>query len=233
MASLADQSGGAGVPRSAARRPAQILYGESHTLSIEGFRSIVGRRYPIVGSARDGIELVNNALRLKPDVVALAISVPRLNGIEAARLIKSKLPGTKVLFITRHNTSAYIQAAFAAGADGYVLKSDRAECILEAIDKIVAGQVFLSPQLAAGFTPDLLNPACAADRSRLTARERAILQQIAEGRAAKEIAGSLAISAKTVTFHRENIKRKLGVRTTADLTKSAMQLGLISSPESD
>lgn len=219
--------------RGVVHRPARILYGENHTLTIEGFRSVVGRRHKVLASVGDGLELVDAALHLKPDIVALGISVPRLNGIEAARLIKSKLPETKVLFITRHNNPACIQAAFAAGADGYVLKSDGAECILEAIEKVVAGEVFRSQQLAGECTSDLRGPGRMAARSRLTARERTILQQVAEGRASKEIAASLGISAKTVTFHRENIKRKLGVRTTSGLTKSAMQLGLISPPESD
>lgn len=215
-----------------ARSQIAILYGEAHGLTIEGFRTVIARRHRIVSTARDGLDLVDAALRLKPDLVALAISMPRLNGIEAARLIKAKLPKTRILFVTRHGGANYIQAAMSAGGDGYLLKSDDSECLLEAIDKIMAGQVYFSPQLSVEYLTHPSYPKEVTGELRLTARERQILQQIGEGLAAKEIAGALRISIKTVSFHRENIKRKLGVRTTADLTRLAMEVGLIPPPES-
>ncbi len=204
-----------------------ILYGEAHGLTIEGFTAVVGCRHRIVGVVRDGIDLVETAMRLNPDLVALAISIPRLNGIDATRLIKKKLAKTKVLIVTRHDSPRYFQQAMAAGADGYLLKSDPAECVLEAIDKVMAGGIYFSPQLSGECLAHVRHPGELADNLKLTARERQILQQIAEGHAAKQIAGALRISVKTVSFHRENIKRKLGLRSTADLTRHAMELGLI------
>ena len=210
-----------------------IVYGETHRLTVEGFRAIVGRRYRIVDTAADGLDLVDAALRLKPDIVVVAIEMPRLNGIEAAHLIKTKLPKTKVLIVTRHDSPIHLQAAMGAGADGYVLKSDPPECVLEAIEKVTAGQVYISPQLSGECLFHLRQPGEAASKLRLTPRERQVLQQIAEGHGAKQIAGALRISIKTVSFHRENIKRKLGARTTADLTRKAMELGLIPRPDPD
>ncbi|HTX34024.1 MAG TPA: response regulator transcription factor [Bryobacteraceae bacterium] len=209
-----------------------ILYGEAHGLVIEGFRTIIARRHRIIGAVRDGLDLVDAALRLKPDLVVLAISLPRLNGIEAARLIKTKLPKTRILFLTRHDGARYIQAAMAAGGDGYLLKSDDPQCVLEAIRKVMAGQVYLSPQLSAEYLSHRRRPEEVAGKLQLSTRERQVLQQIAEGYSAKEVAWALRISVKTVSFHRENIKRKLGVRSTADLTRRAMELGLTSPPES-
>lgn len=219
-----------------ARRPRQaglsILYGEADSLTIEGFRAVVGNWHRVVGTARDGLELVDLAIRLKPNLVVLAITIPRLNGIDATRIIKARLKNAKVLVLTRHDSPRYVQAALAAGADGYVLKSEAPECVLEAIDKIMDGRLYVPPKFRAGYLPQQ-RAGDSAGGFQLTARERQILQQIAEGHSAKQIAGGLRISIKTVSFHRENIKRKLGVRTTADLTRQAMELGLVPQPESE
>jgi DNA-binding NarL/FixJ family response regulator len=212
------------------RRPIAILYGEAHGFAVEGFRTVIGRRHRIVGTARDGLELVDAALRLKPDLVVLGISLPLLNGIEAARLIKTRLPQTKVLILTRHDSQSYVQAAMGAGVDGYVLKSDEAECMLEAIEEVMAGNVFISSKLCRECLSPLRQGSEVVGKLRLTTRERQVLQQVAEGHSAKEIAGALRVSIRTVSFHRENIKRKLGVRTTADLTRSAMEMGLVPPP---
>ena len=216
----------------AARSQVTIVYGEAHALTMEGFRTIIGRHHRIIGTARDGLDLVDAVLRLEPDLVVLAISIPRLNGIEAARLIKTRLHKTKILFVTRHESANYVQAAMAAGANGYLLKSDDAECLLEAIDRVMAGQVYFSPHLSGECLTHRPRQKDVTGELHLTPRERQILQQIAEGHGAKQIAGALRISIKTVSFHRENIKRKLGARSTADLTRLAMALGLIPPPDS-
>ena len=171
-------------PRTSWPSRISILYGEAHGLMIEGFRTVVGHRYRIIGTAADGLDLVDAAFRLKPDVVVLAITMPRLNGIEAARAIKTKLHKTKVVIVTRHDTPSYFQAAMGAGADGYVLKSDPPECIVEAIERVVGGEVYISPQLSGECLSHLKRASEVASKLRLTARERQILQQIAEGYAA-------------------------------------------------
>ncbi len=192
------------------RSQVAIVCGEAHGLTMEGLRTVIGRHHRIIGTARDGLDLVEAAIRLKPDLIVLGISMPRLNGIEAARLIKTKLPRTKIVFVTRHDSPSYVQKAMAAGADGYLLKSDDPECLLEAIDKVIGGQVYFSPQLSGECLTHQRQSKNGAGKLDLTTRERQILQQIAEGYGAKQIAGALRISIKTVSFHRENIKRKLG-----------------------
>jgi DNA-binding NarL/FixJ family response regulator len=154
--------------------------------------------------------------------------MPLLNGVEAAIEIKKKLPKTKFLFITMHVSPAYLEAALNAGGTGYVLKSVAREELLEAIQTVLEGRIYVSPGVSDGRLGRFSDPARAAATLRLTSRERQVLQLIAEGKSAKEIAFILQISVKTVSFHRENIRKKLGLNTTAELTRHAIEQGLIS-----
>lgn len=192
-------------------KPARILVADDHTLTLEGIRSVLEPHHEIIAAVSDGRALVEAALRLKPGLIVLDITMPLLNGIDAAIQIKKRLPGVKLLVVTMHVGPAYLEAALEAGATGYVLKSSARE------------------QLSNDHLERFRDPSRAAAALRLTARERETLQLIAEGRAAKEIAFHLNISSKTVAFHRENIKRKLGLKSTAELTKHAIEQGLISS----
>jgi two-component system nitrate/nitrite response regulator NarL len=164
---------------------------------------------------------VEAALMLEVDLIVLDVSMPLLSGIEAAFRIKASLPATKLLFFTMHSEISYLQAAFEAGASGYVLKSAGNREILTAVEKVLEGQIYVSSDLS-GYWEHLRVPAQAAKALRLSSREREVLHLIAEGRSSKEIAGILGVSVKTVSFHRENIKRKLGVRTIAGLTRNAI-----------
>jgi len=204
---------------------------DDHPLMLEGIRTFLEPHLKSVGAVTDGRALVEAALRLKPDLIILDIAMPLLNGIDAAVQIKKSLPDTKLLFLTMHANPAYLQAALNAGATGYVLKSAVHGEILEAIRSILNGRIYVSPNLSRESLERFRDPARAAATLRLSTREREILQLIAEGRAAKEIADVLSISFKTVAFHRGNIKRKLGLGTTAELTRYAIEQGLIS-PES-
>ena len=176
----------------------------------------------------DGRALVEAALRLKPDLIVLDISMPLLNGIDAAMQIKKALPEVKLLFVTMHVNPAYLEAALNAGATGYVLKSAAREELLQAIEAVLKGRIYITPSLSGEHLERFGDPQQAATALRLSLREREVLQLIAEGRAAKEIAVILRISVKTVEFHRDNIKRKLGLRSTAELTKHAIEEGLVS-----
>ena len=167
------------------------------------------------------------ALRLKPDLIVLDISMPLLNGIDAAIQIRKSLPGMKLLFVTMHASPAYLEAALNAGATGYVLKSCAGEELLDAIQSVMRGDIYVSPSLSSEHLERFRDPSRAAATMQLSTREREILQLTAEGRAMKEIAHILTISIKTVAFHRDNLKRKLGLRTTAELTKHALEQGLI------
>jgi DNA-binding NarL/FixJ family response regulator len=206
---------------------ARILLADDHTLTLEGIRAVLAPHHEIVGTVGDGRALVDATLRLQPDLVVLDITMPLLNGVDAAVQIKKSLPGVKLLFVTMHVNPAYLEAALNAGGTGYVLKSAAREELLEAIESVLSGRIYVTPSLSSERLERFEDPSRAAATLRLSTREREILQLIAEGRAAKEIAFVLNISVKTVAFHRENIKRKLGLRTTAELTKHAIEQGLV------
>ena len=206
---------------------ARILLADDHALTLEGIRAVLEPHHEIVGMVTDGRAMVDAALRLQPDLVVLDITMPLLNGIDAAVQIKKSLPGVKLLFVTMHVNPAYLEAALNAGGTGYVLKSAAREELLDAIKSVLNGHIYVTPSLSSEHLERFKDPSRAAATLRLTTREREILQLIAEGRAGKEIAFILSISVKTVAFHRENIKRKLGLGTTAELTKHAIEQGLI------
>lgn len=208
-------------------KPARILLADDHTLTLEGIRAVIDPHHEIVGMVTDGRALVDAALRLQPDLIVLDITMPLLNGIDAAVHIRKNLPGMKLLFLTMHVNPAYLEAALNAGGTGYVLKSAAREELLEAIDSVLNGRIYVTPSLSKEHLERFTDPLRAAAALRLSTREREILQLIAEGRAGKEIAFTLGISIKTVAFHRENIKRKLGLGTTAELTKHAIEQGLV------
>jgi len=205
----------------------RTLLADDHPLTLEGLRVFLEPHLEIVGTATDGRALVEAALRLKPDLIILDITMPLLNGIDAALQIKKNLPGVKLLFVTMHVNPAYLEAALNAGATGYVLKSAAREELLGAIQTVLNGRIYVTPSLSGDALERFPDPSEAAAAVRLSAREREILQLVAEGRAAKEIAHILNISISTVAFHRDNIKRKLGLRTTAELTKHAIEQGLV------
>lgn len=202
----------------------RILLADDHPVVLDGLRSVLGRRYEIAGSVLNGRDLVEAAQRLKPDLIVLDVTMPLLNGIDAARQIQKSLPGMKLLFNTMHSSSAYLNAAFQAGGTGYVLKTAGNKELLDAAETILNGSIYVSPSLSSEPWR-LLESTSAAPAPRLTIRQRETLQLIAEGLSAKEIAHVLTVSIKTVQFHRENIKKILGMRTTAELTKYALKQG--------
>ena len=205
----------------------RVLLADDHPLMSEGLRTILEPHYEIIAIVTDGRALVEAALRLRPDLIILDITMPLLNGIDAAVHIKKSLPSVKLLFVTMHVNPAYLQAALSAGGTGYVLKSGAREELLKATQSVLRGRIYVTPTLSNEHLERFTDPSRAAATLRLSMREREVLQLIAEGRAAKEIAGVLNISRKTVDFHRDNIKRKLGLRTTAELTRHAIEQGLI------
>lgn len=205
----------------------RIILADDHTLTLEGMRVVIAPHYDVVATATDGRALLEAAERLHPELVILDITMPLLNGIDTAVHLRKILPSVKLLFVTMHSNPAYLEAALDAGATGYVLKSSAREELLDAVESVLQGRIYVSPSLSSEHLDRFQDPARAAATLRLSSRERETLQLIAEGKAAKEIAFLLDISIKTVAFHRENIKRKLGLRTTAELTKHAIEQGLV------
>jgi DNA-binding NarL/FixJ family response regulator len=212
------------------KRP-RLLLADDHPLVLAGLRSLLEAECEVLEVASDGRSLVEAALRLKPEVIVLDIGLPLLNGIDAARLIKKELPETKLLFLTMHSNLAYLKDALAAGASGYVLKTSAREELLGAVHDVVRNRIHVSP----GFGEEIVSQferhprSITGSQSILTPRQREILQLVAEGRTAKEIAGILNVSLQTVAFHKHQIMNKLGLRTTAELTKYAIQDGLVAS----
>jgi DNA-binding NarL/FixJ family response regulator len=208
------------------KRP-RILLADDHALMLDGFSNLLEPTYAVVGTVEDGKALVEAAIRLNPDLVILDITMPILNGIDAAREIRKRLPLVKLLFVTMHTSPTYLQAALEAGANGYAVKSSGRNEILAAVESVLGGNRYITPGVGGEGLDRDGDPARADASLRLTARERQILQLTAEGKSRKEVAFALGISEKTVAFHKDNLKRKLGLRSTAQLTRYALDEGLI------
>lgn len=205
----------------------RVLLADDHPLIIGGIRRILTTEVEVVGTAKNGRELVDAALRLKPDIAIVDIGMPVLNGIDAAREIRKKLPGTRVIFL--HDEKIYVGEAMKAGARGYLLKSSAEEELLIAIREVMAGRRYITPLIPRAIL-DAATPRRRGENVQsadLSPRQKQVLQLIAQGRTAKEIARILNLSVKTAEFHKYNIMRKLALHNTAELTKYAMQKGLI------
>jgi DNA-binding NarL/FixJ family response regulator len=209
------------------KRP-RVLLGDDHTLVLDGLRKILDPECEVVGAVEDGRSLLAAAARLKPDIILLDISMPLLNGVEAARRLRAAVPGAKVIFVTMHADATYVAGAFRAGASGYVLKRCASLELMKAIHQVLSGRVYVTPLIRENV-PDKspVWPLESGDDSgELTARQRDVVQLVAEGRPMKEIAAILGISVKTVAFHKTNLMRRLGIRSTAELTKYALEHGI-------
>jgi DNA-binding NarL/FixJ family response regulator len=208
----------------------RVLLADDHTLVLEGFRRIVEQSCEVVGAVEDGRALLEAAIRLRPDLILLDISMPLLNGIDAARQLKKTLPDVKLVFVTMHADPAYVTEAFKAGASAYLLKRSAARELDQAIESVLKGQYFVTALLTRELVTSLSedHTTLFATRQDLTPRQREVLQLVAEGRTIKEIGALLNISPKTVEFHKAQIMFHLDLHTTAELTKYALAHGLTS-----
>lgn len=210
------------------KRP-RLLLADDHTLMMEGLKKLLESDFELVGAVENGRALVVAAQQLRPDVILLDISMPLLNGIEAAHQLNKTLPNAKLVFVTMHADPAYVEEGFRAGASGYVLKRSAASELIRAIWHVLKGRRYVTPLLAkeAPEGPSVSASGPPQFGRGLTSRQRELLQLIAEGRSAKEIATILNVSPKTVEFHKSNVMRKLGLRTTAELTRYAIRHGIV------
>jgi len=211
----------------------RILLVEDHTLLREGLRSLLAAdpAFEVVGEAGDGLEAIAQARRLQPDLVIMDLSMPKMSGLEALREITRQHPGIKALALTMHNTEEHLRDALRAGAAGYVLKTVSHTELLAAVRSVLAGQRYLSPQVAKQVIDGYLGKAQPGEVTAwdtLTAREREVLKMIAEGYKSREIADQLCISPSTVEKHRVNLMRKLGLHSASAITAYAAKRGLIS-----
>jgi len=207
--------------------PTRIVLADDHALVRQGIKSLLEREgMQVVAEAGDGQEAVRHAESLHPDIVVMDIGMPTLNGMDAARELGRCCPKTKPILLTQHDEDQYVSEALDAGVKGYVLKNQVASDLLLAIQQVLKGQVYLSPGISGAVM--------AAYRSKarrpvdpLTARERQVLQLIAEGKSTKDIASLLGVSVKTAESHRSRLMQKLDIHETASLVRYAVKRGLI------
>lgn len=206
----------------------RVLLADDHQIMAEGLRSLLEPEFELVGIVTDGREAVAAVEALRPDVVVLDITMPSLNGIEAARQLRAAGSLARVVFLTMHRDAAYAARALDAGAAGFVLKHAAAAELVTAIRQALQGRTYVTPLIAA----DLLQtyrerePGQTTTLDQLTPRQREVLQLVAEGHSAKEIARLLHISPRTAEFHKARLMQALGAGSTAELTQYAIRHGL-------
>jgi DNA-binding NarL/FixJ family response regulator len=205
-------------------RTTRVLIAEDHTLMAEGLRRLLECEFESVEVVENGRQLLDVAVSRQPDVILLDIGMPQLNGIEATRRLSKLSPASKVVIVTAHNEPQYVVEAFRAGAMGFVVKRCALSELVNAIRQVLNGQTYVTPLMAdraVAAAHEVVQPG-----PPLTSRQREVLQLVAEGCTAKEIANVLKLSVKTAVFHKMAIMDKLGLRTTAELTRYALEHGI-------
>ena len=205
----------------------RVLVADDHAIVREGLRALLSREpdLQVVAVAGDGHEALRLAQETRPDVAALDLSMPLLNGLEAARQMAAWERGPRTILLTMHADDRYVLEAIRAGVRGYVLKKQAAADLVRAIREVASGAVYLSPTISAVVTDAIRTPAPAPEL-RLTSREREVLQLVAEGKRTKEIATILGVSVKTADAHRTRLMQKLDLHDVAGLTRYAIRQGL-------
>ncbi len=210
----------------------KVLLADDHKIFRDGLRTLIEKEgMEVVGEAENGRKAIKMAEKLMPNVIVMDVSMPDMNGIEATRKIKTGMPDVKVVALSMHSDRRFILGMLEAGASGYLLKDCAFGELANAINQVSTGNTYLSPQIADVVVKGYLNKtndSSGKGGDLLTSREREILQLIAEGLTAKEIAAHVFLSIKTIETHRRNIMQKLNMKSTADLTRYAIREGLIS-----
>ena len=208
---------------------ARILLADDHRLVADGLRSLLLSEFELVGVVEDGRSLVESARKLLPDVVVADIGMPKLNGLEALSQLKKDNPQVKVVMLTMHREPAFARRAIEAGASGFVLKHSAAEELLIAIRAAMEGKTYLTPAIAAGVFNEMKRGGTQKGdpQSALTVRQREILQLLAEGLSAKEIAAQLNISTRTVESHKYQMMESLAINNSAELVHYALKHGIV------
>jgi DNA-binding NarL/FixJ family response regulator len=216
----------------------RILIADDHEVARRGIRSLLESHpgWEVCAEAKDGRDAVELATRTKPDLVLLDIGMPNLNGLEAARQILATSPNVAILILTMHDSDNVIREVLRAGARGFLLKSDAGRDLVAAVEALESQKTFFTPRVSQmvldGFLnrekkrseiEDVANPS----GDLLTAREREVIQLLAEGRTSKEVAVTLNLSVKTAETHRTNLMRKLDLHSVADLTRYAVRNGIV------
>jgi DNA-binding NarL/FixJ family response regulator len=207
---------------------ARLVIADDHSIVLEAYRQLLEPEYDVVGSALNGEELLRIAPALAPDIILLDISMPTMNGLDVTRQLRASVPQAKLIFVTMMSEPFYISQAFDLGAIGYVLKQSASTELLSALTAALKNRRYISPQLSLEVQDAIETPWVKPEgfSSKLTPRQQAVLQLLTKGFSTKEIAAELKVSAKAVEFHKGNITRRLGIHTTAELTRFALSQGL-------
>jgi DNA-binding NarL/FixJ family response regulator len=201
-------------------RRARLLLADDHPLFLDGVRRLLENKYVVVGTVADGNALITAAQQLRPDIIVVDISMPEMNGLAAAQIIRKTVPSAKFIVLSVHSDQAYVGEAFRAGVKGYVSKRAAGAELVTAIKQVLDGRTYVTPLVGAEM------PAASHNAKRLTLRQLEILRLVAEGYQNKEVAQLLKISVKTVEFHKTRIMSELNIHTPAGLTRYAIDHGI-------
>lgn len=208
--------------------PIRVLLADDHTMIRQGLRLTLGAEgFEVVGEASNGADALDLCEKFRPDVAVLDISMPVLNGLDAAREILKACPQTKIVLLTVHSHERYVLQSLRDGITGYLLKDDAAEELVQAIRAVCGGAIYVTSRVSRSVVQALSEKKEDADDV-LSPRERQVLQLIAEGKNMKEIGALLGVSSRTADSHRTKIMNKLGLHETAGLVRYAIRIGLVS-----
>jgi len=210
-----------------------VLLADDHPILVEGLKSLLQKEFDLVGVVGDGRALIDEAERLKPDVIITDLSMPTMNGLAALRQLRKLNIRSRVVFLTVHQEAHLAAKAFRAGASGYLIKEAAGEELTTAIHEVLLGRTYVTPRIARGLMSILTGPKdeTAQEESPLTVRQLEVLTLIAQGKRMKEIAAELRISVRTAETHKYAMMQTLGVDSTAELVRYAIAIGVIESGE--
>ena len=206
-----------------------VILADDHTLVVEGFRRLLDDHCTLLTTVEDGKALLEAVESHHPDIVILDISMPVMNGIDAGRTLSARYPDLKLIYVTMHADPAYIKAAFQAGASAYILKRSLGEELTQALRTVLKGHTYVTPLIARNVIDGMLkqHTETGIPQIDLTARQQEVLQYIVDGLSAKDIAGKLNISHRTVEFHKAQLMQQLNLHSTVELIKFALTHGLV------
>jgi DNA-binding NarL/FixJ family response regulator len=206
----------------------RAIVADDHILVAEALCELVASQFEVVATVADGHALVASAIALKPDVIVVDIAMPLLNGLEACRQLKQRIPGTKFVFLTMNEDPELAVEAMKSGASAYLLKKSAASELLQAMQLAIRGKTYVTPQMARAMEQSFIrHPQGASHSKSLTTRQREVVQLLAEGKSMKEAAWVLKVTPRTVAFHKYRIMEDLGFRTNADLIQFAVKSRIV------
>jgi DNA-binding NarL/FixJ family response regulator len=206
----------------------RLILADDHTVVAEALRQLFVPLFEVVAIVADGRALLDSATSLKPDVIVVDIAMPLLNGLEASRQLKERIPGAKLVFLTMNEDPELAMEAMKSGASGYVLKKSAASELLHAIQLALRGKSYVTPQIARGMQESFIhNPQRRSHYKSLTPRQREVIQLLAEGKSMKEAADILRVAPRTVAFHKYRAMQDLGLKTNAALIHFAIESRIV------